>query len=203
MTTLITLSDIQAVKPISANVEVTTKITPNILEAQELDLRTVLGEELYIDLLQDFAASPSLVHYADLFNGATYVYNTRTYQFQGVKMVLIYFFYARYLTNVQQTSTPYGEVNKTNQFSTYSDAKVLAAKIAQAKSAALVYQDRVIEFIVRHRSDYPLYRGFADRSEERSGISISGIGGNQKVGSSYRCRSCGKYTGCNCDPFYR
>ena len=51
MTKLITLADIQTLKPISANVNEVKQLNTYILEAQEFDLRPFLGDEFYLALV--------------------------------------------------------------------------------------------------------------------------------------------------------
>ena len=80
MSYLITLADIQALKPISVNINETKALKPFILEAQEFDLKPFMGDAFYIALMTDFDASPSLSTYSDLFNGSTYTYDGETYQ---------------------------------------------------------------------------------------------------------------------------
>lgn len=48
---LITIDDIKLYKEISSNTDVTTKVDQYIVEAQEFDVRAVLGDELYLDIL--------------------------------------------------------------------------------------------------------------------------------------------------------
>src|SRR5690554_260257 len=114
MTNLITISDIQAFKPISNNIDVSKKLNTFIREAQEFDLRPILGDEFYLAIVADFEASPSLVTYSDLFNGVTYTYGSNTYQHDGLKSVLVYYAYSRYLNDVQINQTAFGAVIKTN-----------------------------------------------------------------------------------------
>lgn len=198
MTELITLADIQAFKPVSSNVDQAKKLIPYILEAQEFDLRPILGEELYIDLLSDFVASPSLATYEDLFNGSTYTYAGKTYQHSGVKAVLVYYAYARYKSNSNVTDTAFGSVGKTTPYSTPSDEKTIVRQVQQIRAGAVAYQDRVVDFLNRNSTDYPLWK-CNNVSKPRTGFKINSIGGNRKVGSSYKCLGCGRYTNCICN----
>jgi hypothetical protein len=53
-TKLITLANIQDVKSISLNVNETKQLSPYILEAQNFDLRELIGDAFYLDLIADF-----------------------------------------------------------------------------------------------------------------------------------------------------
>jgi hypothetical protein len=178
MSYLITLADIQALKPISVNINETKALKPFILEAQEFDLKPFLGDAFYIALMTDFDASPSLSTYSDLFNGSTYTYNGETYQHEGIKNMLIYYAYARYINNAQTNVTPYGVVNKLTQDSEKVSEKTLARLVGQAVSGAKVYEQRVKEFLIRNLTSYPLYKCVTNNNRT-GGLRISAIGGNK------------------------
>lgn len=197
---LIRIEDIQAIKPISGNLDINKKLNPYIREAQEFDITKFLGDEFYIALEEDFAAQPSLATYADLFNGCEYQYDGRTYRHRGIKAMLIEFAYARYKSNAQVNDTAFGTVVKTTPDSQPASEKSIARQVDNALSAAYKYQSDVYDYLCRKSSDYPLWPNrIADR-EQRSSIRVSSIGGNRrKAGSSYCCRTCGRYSNCTCN----
>lgn len=177
-TYLITLSDIQTLKPISANVNETKALKPFILEAQEFDLRPFLGDAFYLALIDDFNASPSLSTYSDLFNGVTYTYGSDTYQHDGLKAMLIYYAYARYLNNSQSTVTPNGVVSKLNDNSEKISDRALSRLVNQATSGAKVYENRVYDYLTRKSSTYPLWECY--KSNKRTGgFRLGSIGGKK------------------------
>ena len=197
---LITIEDIAAVKPISLNTDVQKKLNTFIQEAQEFDLVKFLGDAFYMAIEADFAAQPSLETYSDLFNGCEYTYNGVQYRHRGLKTVLIYYAYAKYLANAQSNQTAFGNVVKTNTDSTPISDKTITRQVEQALSGAYKYQSDVNDYLNRNSSTYTLWSGrIADRTQ-RSSVRISSVGGNaRKVASSYRCPSCGKYTNCSCN----
>lgn len=174
MTNLITISDIQAFKPISNNIDVSKKLNTFIREAQEFDLRPILGDEFYLAIVADFEASPSLVTYSDLFNGVTYTYGSNTYQHDGLKSVLVYYAYSRYLNDVQINQTAYGAVTKTNPDSQPISEKALARQVGQAVSGARAYEQRVIEYLKRNEATYPLWKCY-EKSKKTGGFRVSSI----------------------------
>lgn len=174
MTKLITLADIQTLKPISANVNEVKQLNTYILEAQEFDLRPFLGDEFYLALIADFEASPSLSTYGDLFNGVDYVYNSDTYRNDGIKPMLIYYAYARYLNNAQAIITPNGVVSKNFNDSTPTSDKNVAKLVNQAFSGGKIYENRVLDYLVRNNEDYPLYK-CVNPSKRTGGLRISSI----------------------------
>jgi hypothetical protein len=195
---LIKIEDIQKVKPISSNADVNKKLNTFILEAQEFDLVPFLGDEFYISLEEDFVAQPSLETYSDLFNGCEYTYSGVKYRHRGVKQMLVYFAYSRYLADVQSNQTAFGNVVKSTPDSTPVSEKTIARQVNQALAGANKYKSDLDDYLCRMSSSYPLWTGrIADRTK-RSSIRLSAVGGNGKIGSSTCCRRCGKYSNCNC-----
>jgi len=173
---LISLEQIQLFKSLTTNLNTVKQLDPYILEAEEFDLRPFLGDDLYLDLVADFEASPSLETYLDLYNGTEYTYNGRTYRHEGIVPVLAYFTFARYAAMSGTHSTKHGFVTKQTDFSEPASEKTIARMIGQSKSAALVYQDRVRRYLNHHASTYPLWYGSSKRRKGQ--IRISAIGGN-------------------------
>jgi len=157
-TPLITLANIQAIKSISLNVNESKQLTPYILEAQNFDLRELLGDAFYLDLVADFVASPSLSNYDLLFNGGTYTYGGETYHLDGLKLYLIYSTYARHLANSNVISTATGLVHKTNQYSEKVEEKTISRLVSQARSGATFCENNIKDYLCRFASTYPIYK---------------------------------------------
>lgn len=154
---LITLEDIVEFKPLSINMNVAKGLDSYIIEAQEFDIRDVLGDPLYLAMLGDAPLFANPI-YDKLFKGCDYVFEGLNYQQSGVKASLIYFTYARYLVNANQTPTAFGMVQKKNDYSDPISDKQLAIKIQQAKSGAMAYQNKYVEYLNRFSNDYPLWK---------------------------------------------
>lgn len=176
ITPLITLSDVQLFKGVSENINSYKDLEPYILEAMDFDLRPFMGESFYIDLYEKFEASPSLVDYEDLFNGSTYTYNGQKYQHEGIKAILVYHSFARYAGNASVKSTAFGFVQKTTQYSERISEATTARLITQARSGAMVHEKRVMDFLIRNQSDYPLFKCSGGGKKYRSGKIIKKIG---------------------------
>jgi len=172
MALLITLANIQAVKSIS-NVNESKQLTPYIQEAQNFDLRELLGDEFYLALLADFVASPSLVDYSFIFNGGSYVHGNDTYYMDGIKQYLIYCTYARYLSNSNVISTATGLVHKTNQYSERVNETTISRLVSQSRSGATFIENNIKDYLRRKSSDYPLYKRVTEKS---TGFKIRNIG---------------------------
>ena len=94
----------------------------------------------------------------DLINGSTYEncagYDTKH---KGLKSVLTYFSYARYLVVNQGNDTANGQVNKTNPFSVPKPLKEVYMESKHYRDMAKATFERVEAFILKNRDDYPGY----------------------------------------------
>ncbi len=170
MTLLISLSDFTPYKAISSNINATKKLEPYILEAQEFDLRPILGEELYNALVADFELSPPLQTYADLFNGCTWTIAGHTYKHDGLVPALCYFAYARYKLNSNTEDTAFGTVVKRNNESEPASEKQVNRQSDQARTGAMAYMNRVIKFLDDNSTDYPLWLNSCTKKKGRGRI---------------------------------
>ena len=189
MTALITLEQLMEFKSITANLNVAKSLLPYVYEAQEFDLRPFLGEQLYLDLLDSFDASPSLEeqHFADLYNGSVYTDTSgKRRSHQGIVAVLAYFTFARFIENANLHSTKYGFKVKENEFSSEPSEKAIARRIAQARSGAIAYQERVKRFLDDYAEDFgdSWQRGTKRR---RGQLRITAVGGNSKDVKYNKC----------------
>src|SRR3989304_7812542 len=177
MTPLITYADIAPYKHITSNLA-SGKFSMYLLEAQEFDLRPLLGTELFIDLLEDAEASPAFDIYSDLMNGSTYTKNEKKFKHEGLIPVLAYYTYSRYLQSSGANSTPFGMVQKTNDFSQPSPEKTIARLVSQAQSGAKAYWERVQRYILDNQTaDFlNLYRCDTNNTSGQ-GIKIRAVGG--------------------------
>ena len=150
-TKLITLADISAVKSISLNTNEVKQINPHILEAQNFDLRDLIGDEFYLDLIANIG------DYTLLFNGGTYTHNGKGYYLDGIKQYLVYCTYARYTANSGIIATPTGMVAKTSQYSDQVSEKTIARIVEQARSGASFCENSIRLFLDRKRVDYPFW----------------------------------------------
>lgn len=193
MTELITLAQVQEYKGISGNLFTAKSLTPLIIEAQEFDLRPFLGDEFYIDLLEDFEASPSLVTYSDLYNGVNYTYSDRKFKCDGIAKLVVHYVWARYLMMANIHSTPEGLVQKKTEFSDPITEAARARIVSQAKSQSVVIQETIKRYLDRNRTSYPLWLGSINRRQ--GSIKIIPVGGNSSFGNR---RIVNKFN-CECD----
>ena len=110
MALLINAADIRAVRDLSLQIK-DQKINPIISDAQISDLRPLLGDALYYDVLKKFDAGGTHI-YNDLIDGAEYVVNDITYVQYGLKRLVCELAYVRYMFDSSDISTPFGVMEK-------------------------------------------------------------------------------------------
>lgn len=113
MALLINKNDFKEYRQLSKGRDVEL-IETYIQEAQELDLKNLLCRAFYFDVLNNYQ-QPA---YQALIHGETYTdAEGNTIEFKGLKAVLVYYAYARYVMRSSATDTPFGMVQKTTEFS--------------------------------------------------------------------------------------
>lgn len=107
---LITRSDISAQRQVSQSVY-DDVINQYIEDAQFLDISELIGSKIYNSIMDGD-------DHSDLLDGSTYTYKGEDYTHVGLKRVLVYYAYARYVKFGSQTDTPFGFVEKDSEYST-------------------------------------------------------------------------------------
>lgn len=145
------------VHEMSTNIE-STKITPYIEEAQEFDIKDVLGELLYVDMLANLSAA----NYVKLLTGGNYTVSGKVYSFKGLKHAIAYFAFGRMIPFLAFNVTRSGIRTKANRgldgdVSVDAERKELADFSTSCKNKGIALLNDCIRFIERNSSDYPLY----------------------------------------------
>jgi len=122
-----------------------------INEAQEFDLKPLVEENFYFDLL----AKKDLEPWKKLIDGGSYQYDERTYNFQGLATVISYFAYARFVMNSNAVSSSHGFVIKTTPNSIPLPLEERRNFSYKRKEEANAMFEDVKKFIDRNISDYP------------------------------------------------
>lgn len=150
MANLITRADIQAHRQVSDSVY-DKVINQYIEDAQFLDLQDLLGMDFYNAIIADE------VTHADLLDGSSYTYDGKTYTHVGLKRVLIYYAYARYIRFGSSTDTPFGLVQKNTPESTEVSDKEKQIIYKMNQQTAFKYWTNVKLFLERTN-----YEGWSD-----------------------------------------
>lgn len=120
MNNLLTPEQIKSFKDIGNKID-DKKISPIIEQAQIVELKEVLGDRFYFDVL----ANKDNVEYQDLFTGSTFTYYDVTYYQDGLNALLADYFMAKYVIQVNTNLTPFGATNKLTQDSDIADRNSL------------------------------------------------------------------------------
>ncbi|TZF84512.1 hypothetical protein FW774_05860 [Pedobacter sp. BS3] len=195
MDKLITIEDFEGYRNITRNLNDITKLDPHIREAQDFDLKPVIGAGLLYDFLTKvneyrgaLAADPEYVatadqqKYLDLLYGKDYQQDGYTIHFEGCRAFLVYASYARYLPEANLASTEYGLRYKKDEYSENIDKASRAELVAKAKEGARVYESDMIDFLNANLDSYPLFRSSCkcvhkkDYSAVKGNVRINAIG---------------------------
>jgi len=177
-TPLISVADVKEFKGISANINADKDFLPLVTEAQIFDIAPILGDDFFLEIIAGLEAGTPEAKWTELFEGKTYEYAGKTYQFFGLKALIIYHSFARFLTNDGVQSTPSGFVVKQSQYSEPVDAKRLSMKIQQARSGAVAHEQRLLDFLRRNKDAYPTFgqNCTSDTAIRKGGVKFRKIG---------------------------
>ena len=109
MALLWTYANQQTIKPISANNE--GKFAQLAEEVQLIKLKELMGADFY----QDVLANSTDIWNARLIDGYTYDISEVSYTFSGLKYVLAYLFYERYIMEIDAQDTYVGFMRNDNE----------------------------------------------------------------------------------------
>lgn len=155
---LLTQDDFKPYRDISDNVDF-ERLSTWILEAQKQEMRTFLGPELYLAMITDFdGAVFQDQRFIDLWDGLDV---PDKYRFYGLKPVVIYFAYARFLKNQQTVVTRYGVKHLVRDESEDQTAISNRVKQGDSENMAISLQNDVAKFLNDNQGDYPEYQFFA------------------------------------------
>ncbi len=145
MQPLITRSDIARYKQV-AKTPHDDKLNEQILDAQLLDVQPLIGESLFNKIL----AAPA--DYEELLEGGVYEYDGISYTNYGLKMVLAYFAYARYMMFSSVVDTPFSVVEKLNDSSRPVEASSKKAIYNLNREAAVQVWGNVRNYLTRTKN---------------------------------------------------
>lgn len=171
----ITKSHIAKHRDISRNVR-DDKINPIIEEVQFLDIRKLLGDDLYFALDNENTLTSKSDRFKKLMNAGSYENNGKTYYNAGLEKVLSIYAYAKYVLIGSFTDTAFGFVQKKTQDSeSVGDAQKRNVHKMELQTAA-DYFVSVSEFLDRNVDIYPEWKTSGCRTSGSIGkIRISKI----------------------------
>lgn len=173
MENLINITDFIENKFVTQNLD-SSDIDPVITEAQMGDLKPVLGDAFFHDMMENLTASK----YVTLLNGTVYTPTgaTAPIRFNGLKMVLKYYVYARLIVLDGVKSTSAGFLQKTLENSERISGTQRTQMIAQSKSMAKVYEDELVKYLNNNRTTYTLWGCGTTRKNKGWGFRMRAVG---------------------------
>lgn len=151
---LIDASDIRPYAQVSILIEQEDQLHPYILAAQNNDIKPILGNVFWTDLVQN----RNLQKYKDLMEGGNYTKEGDTLSFSGLKAAIAEYTYARYVMGKNIQDTPFGMVTKESDYTQPASAKQLAEVAAAHRSAGQNYLMEVIDFLNQNTTTYDKYK---------------------------------------------
>lgn len=132
----------------------TEKIETYIRESENIDLKSALGDALFLDVKEH----PD--NYSELLDGSSYdVQCGGRRSFVGLKAALAYYTYARIVKNGDGSVTRLGFMSKDNEYSSRSDFKEKLMAYNDAFSVADRYLKECVRYLNDNKESFPLYRG--------------------------------------------
>ena len=132
-------------------------IEMHIRNAQENELKDLLGSPLYYDMI----SNKSSANYVNLIKGEEYecTYNNTTYtvKYQGIQKVLAYWSLARLVKFHGVKITAQGLHTDLSDYSDEVSDRRRSNLVSHFKSEADQSQQDIIDFLENNKSDYPLY----------------------------------------------
>ncbi len=120
MNNILTASEINNYKDIGNKID-ESKINGIIEQAQLTELKSVLGDRFYFDLLNNLATPK----YQPLLSGCSFTYFGITYQHDGIKALLSDYFMSKYILLVNINFEPFGATIKISDKSEPADRNSL------------------------------------------------------------------------------
>jgi hypothetical protein len=213
-TLLITKTDFIPYRNITINMDDQKRLEPFILEAQRIDMVNLLGKRLYFDMIKHItsyntgqstaaANNPATTYtvttdeawFQKLLNGCAYTYTwpdrtTTTKLYAGLKPVLVYLSYARFVRSDNVRSTQSGFVKKTVDFSVQISDKEIQAIASRAESDSNAFFSAAEDFMGDNAdyfrkyidSEYAGRPGDSFRDEhKRAGTRLSAVKGKNQI----------------------
>jgi hypothetical protein len=163
MIALVTKADLDGYKYIADSIKNYTSWIQFVSEAQLFDIKSWLTDALLLEIIGQASTLPTTFSVANqtLLNGGSYVYNSHTYYFQGLKACIIYYAFARFTNRTSFNYTAAGIVVKDSDLSTPASSKDIQRLETEARLQADAIKCEVITYLDRNSTLYPLWAGKA------------------------------------------
>lgn len=159
MIALVQKADLDNLKYIADSVKNHATWPQFVIEAQLLDIKNWLTDALLLEIIGQSETLPTTVTAENqkLLDGGTYIYNSKTYYFQGLKNCIAYYAFARFTNRTSFNYTQAGIVVKDSDYSTPITDKVMQRLETEARLTAEAIKCEIILYLNRNYDLYPLW----------------------------------------------
>jgi hypothetical protein len=126
-----------------------------IREAIEFDIQELFCEEFFYKIFYSETDNPEITK---LLEGGSYEYESKIYNFRGLKDVIAYFTYARFVMNSNVSSTSHGFVHKVNPHSEALSFQERKDYKEKNRIEANKLFAKIQLFLERNIDQYPIYK---------------------------------------------
>jgi hypothetical protein len=169
MIPLVTLADLNNYKYVADSVRNAATWPQFVSEAQLLDVKLWLGDNLLYEIVTQLSSSPESLSDKNklILDGGTYTHQTKTFIFQGLKAAIIYYAFARFTNRTPYNYTAAGIVIKDSDLSTPVSDKIVQRLHDEARLTAEAIRDELVLYLNRNYKDYPLWQCIGRRMPGR------------------------------------
>lgn len=159
MIPLVTKADLDNYKYVADSVKNSMSWPQFVSEAQEFDIMPLISDAFFKEIIDQAGTSPESISALNqtLLNGGSYVYQTKTYLFQGLKAAIIYYAFARFTNRTPYNYTAAGIVQKDSDFSTPVSDKVVQRLETEARLMGDAIMEKTTQYLSRNYLNYPLW----------------------------------------------
>jgi hypothetical protein len=170
MIILVTKTDLDKYKYVADSVRNSAIWPQFVQEAQLLDIKSWLGDQLLNELFTQFNTSPQSFTQLNqlLLDGGAYVYDKKTYLFQGLKACIIYYAFARFSSKMGYNYTAMGIVTKDSDLSTPASDKAIQRLATENMLIGDALRDEILIYLKRNYKDYPLFSSCGGERKNRT-----------------------------------
>lgn len=161
MNNILTATEIKNYKDIGNKID-ENKINSIIEQAQLIDIKALLGDRFYFDLINNLS-NPI---YQPLLDGSSFTYFDINYTHDGIKALLADYFMSKYVLSINTNFTPFGATVKTPQDGEIADRNSLKDISTQQNQLAGARWEIIKLFLIANTLIFPEWRNpiYADEN---------------------------------------
>lgn len=169
----LTKADLADFREISANIP-EEKINIFIREAQSVEARGFLGQDLWYEMQKDWNATDfATAKYNDLWFGTDYTNSKgNTIRFNGYMNAVVYFTYARFIKQQQMNVSRFGLESVQSDISEDVSNAHIRSKEKDALQVAFGYQKDAQTFLQDKKDTYPAWDKAEDLTPRKTSLSF-------------------------------